>query len=164
MNRLIATALVAVAAIMLAPTARAIDVEESATLGVSPDRVWETIKDFCSIKNWSQLVRECKLSTQSGLPFPLRTLTTDDGAKIVEIEIFHSDTTMTITSAIAESTLPLIDYWSTITVTPLGEERRAEMTWRGRFAAPEGKEKDAEKLIRSLYVNGLLVLQRMFGA
>jgi len=134
------------------PGADAIDVVESQIYSVSADKLWAEIRDFCSLKDWHPAIADCSKTTNNG--FTHRTLVTSDGAKIKEVRYFHSDKTMTITYSILESPLPVIDYLSTMTVTPAGNGK-TEFVWQGRFAAPQGKEKDATDIITSIYRAGL---------
>jgi len=140
--------------------ALAIDVVQSAVIAAPADKVWGAIKDFCSIKEWHPAIAGCDLAAMGDLP--KRTLTTGDGGKIVEIETFHSDKTMTSAYKIIESPLPVVEYWSTITVTPKGDGQ-SEMTWRGRFAAPDGQDKAAEEVITGIYVSGLENIGKQLG-
>lgn len=138
--------------VFLAPAAQALDVREAQSYSVPADKVWAAIRDFCSLKEWHPAIADCTQTAKNGVT--RRTLVTGDGAKIKEVRHFHSDKTMTVTYSIVESPLPVIDYISTMTVTSDGSGK-TEFIWQGRFAAPEGKDKDATDIIRSIYRAGL---------
>lgn len=160
MRAYLVSAVAAVAVLAAAAQAQAIDVQKSVTVAVSADQAWSAIKDFCSPKEWLPPIADCSLSEKDGALH--RELVLGDGAKVLEVERFHSDTTKTVTYSIVDSPLPLVDYWSMLSVTALGADK-AEIRWAGRFAAPEGKDKDATDLISGLYQAGLDSLADKLG-
>lgn len=143
-----------------AAQAQALDVEKSMLFAAPAAKVWDSIKDFCSIKDWHPVIVECSKGKSGDLLE--RTLSLPDGGKIVEVENFHADGTMTSIYSIVSSPLPLVDYASVITVTPVGDDF-SQMTWRGRFNAPEGKDADALALISGFYTAGMINLSTMLG-
>ena len=144
-------------ALALAPSAQAIDVKKQITVPASAAKAWAAVQDFCSLPDWHPAVVGCTLGEMGGLK--KRELTLGNDAKIVEVENFHSDKTMTIIYSIVDSPLPLVQYVSTITVTPAGEGM-ATIGWNGRFAAPDGKDKEARDLIDGFYEAGLQTLAK----
>lgn len=157
MKKLISAALFGLTAFALAPAAQAIDVDKQITVPASAAKAWAAVQDFCSLPDWHPVVTGCAPGMMQNLK--KRELTLDNGAKIVEVENFHSDKTMTIVYSIVDSPLPLVEYVSTITVTPAGEGM-ATIGWNGRFAAPEGQDKAAKDLISGFYEAGLQTLAK----
>jgi uncharacterized protein YndB with AHSA1/START domain len=127
---------------MVTSLAQAAEVKESVEIAASPDKVWAAIGDFCGIANWHPVVAKCELSEDK----KTRTLTTGDGAKLVEPLESWDDAAMSYTYRIQESPLPVDNYVSTLKVTGSGEKSLVE--WSSTFD-PKGASEDAAKQVMS---------------
>ncbi|VTZ27500.1 Polyketide cyclase / dehydrase and lipid transport (fragment) [Methylocella tundrae] len=72
-----ATAMAAVAA----TPALALKVSKSIEIAAPPEKVWETIGEFCGIADWHPVVEKCELSTRGETQ--IRTLSLKGGGSIV---------------------------------------------------------------------------------
>ncbi|VFU09909.1 SRPBCC family protein [Methylocella tundrae] len=142
-----ATAMAAVAA----TPALALKVSKSIEIAAPPEKVWETIGEFCGIADWHPVIEKCELSTRGETQ--IRTLSLKGGGSIVEEQVSRNDPNMNYTYKIIESPLPVSDYESTIKVTPSGEG--SKVTWWGEFKAKGADDAKAEETIGGVYEAGL---------
>lgn len=124
-------------------------VERTATLSASADNVWAMIGDFCDLDDWHPVVARCDLSAKGGTV--LRTLTTGDGATLVEALTGTGE--MSYTYRILQSPLPVENYTSTLMVESDGDG--SKVTWRSDFNATA--ENSAE-VMAGIYDAGLNAL------
>ena len=121
----------------------------------APDQVWQAIGDFCSIAEWHPAIARCAAGEQNGAT--LRTLTTVDGAVLVERRVQHSEEGMSYSYQIVESPLPVADYEATLAV--MDSAGGALITWSGEFAAAGAADAEARAVIEDLYAAGLAALR-----
>lgn len=133
-----------------AASAFALEVVKTTNLPAPPDKVWQTIGDFCGIGNWHPAVEKCAPSDKSGKP--QRTLSLKGGGTILEEQQIRDDKGMSYTYTIVESPLPVANYKSTIVVTPEGSGSR--VTWKGNFNAKGASDAKAEEVIGGIYEAG----------
>ena len=107
-------AVVALATGLVVIPAWALEVSQSVEVAAPPDEVWQAIRGFCTIAEWHPMIAECVDSEQNGVA--MRTLTTVDGAVLVERRVQYSDEGMSYSYEIVESPLPVADYESTLAV------------------------------------------------
>jgi hypothetical protein len=93
----------------------------------------------------------------------IRTLTTVDGAVVIEKLLGHSDADRRYSYTIEESPLPVSGYRATLSVAPAGD-RRALVTWEGRFEATIPDEVAALDVIAGIYAAGLEALRASLEA
>jgi len=148
-------AVLLLAAALVAPPALALEVRQSVEVAATPEQVWQAIGDFCSIAEWHPAVTRCAASDQDGAT--LRTLTTVDGAVLVERRVQHSEEGMSYSYQIVESPLPVADYEATLAV--MDSAGGSLITWSGEFAARGAADAEARALIEELYAAGLAALR-----
>lgn len=142
-------------AALAAPPALALEVRQSVEVAAAPEQVWRAIGDFCSIAEWHPAVARCAAGEQDGVA--LRTLTTVDGAVLVERRVQHSEEGMSYSYQIVESPLPVADYEATLAV--MDSAGGSRITWSGDFAAAGASDDQALAVISGIYEAGLAALK-----
>lgn len=140
---------------LVALPALALEVRQSVEVAAAPERVWQAIGEFCSIAEWHPAVARCAAGEQDGAT--LRTLTTVDGAVLVERRVQHSEEGMSYSYQIVESPLPVADYEATLAV--MDSAGGSMITWSGEFAAAGAPDAEARAVIEDLYAAGLAALR-----
>ena len=136
--------------------AQAAGVSAAADIAAAPDKVWAAIGDFCGIVTWLPALAKCELSADK----LTRTLTTKDGAVVVETQESWDDAAMSYSYRIQESPLPVANYIATIKVVPAGAGSRVE--WSSTFDAKGATDAEAEKVISGIYQLGFDGLKSKF--
>ena len=139
----------AIALLSLSP-AFALEVSKSAEVPASPETVWKTISEFCSIGQWHPAIEKCYSSMKDGKP--LRTLSLKGGGTIVEEQTANDDAGKSYSYKILSSPLPIEDYTSTIDVAKSGSG--SKVTWMGKFKAKGAPDAKAEEVIAGIYEAG----------
>ena len=140
---------------LVALPALALEVRQSVEVAASPEQVWQAIGGFCSIAEWHPAVSRCAASEQNGAT--LRTLTTADGAVLVERRVQHSEEGMSYSYQIVESPLPVAGYEATLAV--MDSAGGSMITWSGEFAAKGAADAEALAVIEGIYQSGLAALK-----
>lgn len=140
---------------LAASPALALEVSHSVEVPVSAAEVWQTIAGFCAIQDWHPVVERCVEDNAGGAT--MRTLTTVDGAVLVEKRVQYSDEGMSYTYEIVDSPLPVADYVSTLAV--MDGMGGATITWSGEFTARGASDEEARAVISGIYAAGLGALQ-----
>jgi hypothetical protein len=117
----------------------------------SPESAWSTIGGFCGIASWHPAVSACEQSTKDGATY--RTLTLENGAKLVEKLIERDDAARSYTYAIEEGPFPVAGYRSTIKVVPSG--KGSVLDWAGTFEAKGVSGSEAAEIVTGIYKAGL---------
>jgi hypothetical protein len=146
----IAVAIALAPALFAAFSLPALAVEASYTVKSesTPDAVWAKVGDFCGIANWG-LGLKCALSADG----KTRTLTTQDGAVIVEQLESRDDAARSYSyTIVTPGPLPVANYHSKIAVSPAGSG--SSIVWSGKFDAKGASDADAKKLFDGLYKTG----------
>jgi hypothetical protein len=135
------------------PTDRTIaSLSRSVDVNGTPAAVWQIIGPFSAIKDWHPAIGSC---TETGGTPPTRTLVTKDGkATFVEPQTARDDAGHSYSYTIKSSPLPVVNYNSTIKVTPKGGTT-STVTWSCTYTAEPGKEKEAEAALSGIYESGL---------
>ena len=126
------------------------------------DKAWAALGDFCGIKDWHPVIANCVLSEKDGAK--IRTLTTKDGAVLVEKQTQWDDAGHAYGYAILESPLPVANYVSTIAVKDGAEAGTVAITWSSTFDPKGASEADASKVIGGIYDAGLSSLKAKLEA
>jgi len=142
--------------------ALAADVSKSVMAKGSVDKAWAAIGDFCGIKDWHPVIANCVLSEKDGAK--VRTLTTKDGAVLVEKMTQWDDAAHSYGYAILESPLPVANYVSTIAVKDGADAGTVSITWSSTFDPKGASEDDARKVIAGIYDAGLGSLKAKLDA
>lgn len=132
-----------------------LSVSESTTIKAPASEVWKEVGGFNALSRWHPAVKMSKQLHDQ------RYLTLAGGGEIVEQETARDEDAMTYSYRILSGPLPVEDYESTISVTPVNSGE-AKVTWSSTFDAagvPDGKAQD---VIRDVYKAGLQQLNRMY--
>ncbi len=141
----------AVVGVLVATPAFALEASKTIDVAASPEKVWQTIGNFCSIADWHPAIASCAPGQQSGKP--TRTLTLKNGATILEEQTARSDPKMQYSYTMLKTPLPVSNYHSTISVRKKGSG--SEISWKGTFKAKGASNADATKAIQGIYDSGL---------
>ena len=144
----------AMALVVTAAPAFALDASKTVDIKAPPAKVWATIGDFCGIAQWHPAIASCTPSVKGRAH--LRTLGLKGGGTIVERQVSRSEKKMSYTYAIVSGPLPVDLYKSTIAVTPSADG--STVTWSGDFVAKGADDAKATAAIQGIYDSGLAAL------
>lgn len=121
-----------ISASFTAAAAPALKVEESVTLAAPPAVVWKVIGDYAGLHQWHPVVASSEITKgKDNVRGAVRTLTTKDGAKIVEELLAYDGKGHSMRYRFLASPMPITDYVSTLAVKPDGKGSR--IVWKGEF-------------------------------
>lgn len=151
-----ASLLVATLALATALPAAAVTplkVLERIDIAAPPAKVWQVVRDFGDL-SWHPAVASTTLDKgEKDRRGAVRTVTTKDGAKLVEELVNHRDAERLLKYRIIESPLPVKGYISTLRVRATKGGSRVE--WYSNFR-PQGADiPTAKKTISGIYTSGL---------
>jgi mxaD protein len=157
-------------------------VEEKVTINAPAEKVWEAIRDLCSIKTWHPKVKDCTLEGEQNTK---RKLSLADGGWIVETLKQHDEKKRLISfkfnfddvsaaktivyagQEIQVPVLPVANYSDSLEVKQQGE--KTEVIWKGAFyraymnnnPPPEMNEDAAVRAVSEFYRSGLDKLKQV---
>lgn len=137
-------------------TASAATVDKMIDVAAPPEKVWDKIGPFCSIKDWHPAIANC--TEANGV----RTLTTKDGATFVEKQTKNEPKDMEYTYEIEKSPLPLTKYSATLSVVKHDNGSRVE--WKSTYTPDSGKADMDNQALSGILQGGLDNIQKMFAA
>jgi len=112
--------------------APALKVEESTVLAASPAAVWKVIGEFNDLSGWHPMIAATSIvKGTNNAKGAVRSLTTKDGAKIVEELLAYDGKSHSMRYRFLESPLPVKDYVATLAVKPEGTGSR--IVWKSEF-------------------------------
>lgn len=128
-------------------------VMKQAAFEASAPKVWALVREFGRLDEWLPPVVGC--ATEGEGIGALRTLTLGDGAVVVERLEAHDDDARTLTYSMTDAgPMPLVDYVSTIAVSP-NPDGTSTMSWTGSFSVADADEAVVVGSIEGLYQSGL---------
>lgn len=137
-----------------------LNVEESATLNASAEKVWEVMGKFGGLADWHPAAVACTTSEEAG--DVIRTISIPGGGSLIEkLEALHTKQ-FSMTYSIIDGPLPVANYRSTLKLVPQGEEA-CKAVWSGEFNASGADDEAAQTVIRGIYTAGLDALKKRFG-
>ena len=164
---LLATLALTVSAPVLASRPK-LKVKEQIEIAAPPAKVWEAVRDFSSLA-WHPAVGSTTLDKgTNNKKGAVRTVTTKDGAKLVEELLSHQDSTRSLKYRIIESPLPVSGYVSTLVVKSAKGGSRVE--WSSTFRRKDEKPAEgadnagAKKAVSGIYTSGLAALKTQLEA
>jgi mxaD protein len=145
-----------VVSISPAEAAPRLQVEESIAVAARPAEVWKLVGDFRGVDDWHPAVATSNLvkgtnNTQGAV----RSITTKDGATIVEELLAFNGKEYSMRYRIVESPLPVNNYVATLSVRAEGKGSR--LVWKSRFernAAPGVDDTKVREIIAGIYRAG----------
>ncbi|MCE7998750.1 MAG: SRPBCC family protein [Rhodobiaceae bacterium] len=117
----------------------------------SADEIWDLIGDFGDMGRWSGRPPEACVQDGEGIGC-LRTITLDDGQKIVDR--LEAETALSYSYSIVSAPLPFESYRATMAVEPI-DSTSCRFTWSGEFE-PKGIADDkAIQFTQAMYHMGI---------
>ena len=123
----------------------------------SADQVWQLVGGFLSLPDWLPFI----VSSESSDGGRVRTLTTADGAVIVEKLQTFDEANRTYSYSIVQGPFPVTNYLATVLVAAAGDQETI-VTWSGSFTPDGISDAEAEALFQEVYEGGLGALQANF--
>ncbi|MCB1888661.1 MAG: SRPBCC family protein [Rhodocyclaceae bacterium] len=141
-------------------------VSESVALEASPSAVWAVLGKFSGLPGWHPAVANTEIvKGNDNAMGAVRSITTRDGAVIVEELLSYDGSAHSMTYRIAESPLPVKGYVSTLAVAPSGSG--SVVFWRSGFerdpAANDISDDKAREIVRGIYRAGFEGLRAALG-
>lgn len=124
---------------------------------VSADKVWQLVGGFASLPDWLPFIASSEASEGGRV----RTLTTADGAVIVEKLQTFDEANRTYSYSIVKGPFPVTNYLATLQVSTAGKNE-AEVTWSGSFTPDGISDAEAEAVFLGVYQGGLDALKANF--
>jgi uncharacterized protein YndB with AHSA1/START domain len=145
-----------------AAQAKTLSVTESVDIKAPPEKVWDLAGDFGGIHRWHPAAKSTDITKgEKDKPGAERTITLQDGGKIMERLTARNAKTMTYTYVILDGVLPVSNYRSTMTVTRAGKDM-SKVKWTSTFSAKKGSDdKTAVDAITGVYKGGLENLKKV---
>ena len=135
-----------------------INVQASSVIDAPSHKVWPIVRDFAAVAEWLPGVRSCVVEGD-GLGDRLgaiRRLDMGEAGIIREQLRGLSDAAYRFDFAIIETSLPIIDYRSTIRLRPITNGDRTFISWSGNFdTPPEHAAEMTARMPRDIYQPGL---------
>lgn len=155
-------AILALAAALPAAAGGSLKVQESIDIAAPPAKVWDSVRDFGSL-GWHPAVATTTLDKgEKDKRGAVRTVTTKDGAKLVEELMNHRDSERMLKYRIIDSPLPVSGYVSTLKVKAAKGGSRVE--WSSTFKAKGADSATAKNAVRGIYTSGLGALKQQLEA
>lgn len=143
-------------AMLISPAAwsDAVKVKETRRINAPVAKVWTLIGGFNDLDKWHPVVAKSELDAAG----KVRTLTTQDGAKLVEELVGSTDRSYSY--RILNSPLPVADYTSTLQAASV-DANTTEVSWASEFQAKGASEAEAGKVISGIYTAGFDNLEKL---
>jgi len=127
-------------------------------VAATAEMVWQRLREFGAIDQWAPGIASLTLKG-SGVG-AVRTLTYQDGSKVVERLESLNEAGRTLSYTILESTLPVEGYVASMTVRDLGAAD-SEVEWFSTFGAKGATEEDVIRMLTIGYRKALSNLQKL---
>ncbi|MFM9917271.1 MAG: SRPBCC family protein [Rhizobacter sp.] len=134
--------------------AGALSVSREVTVDNSTATVWKLVGNFNALDVWHPAVVKSELNGNGTKVGTRRLLTLGDGATILESLLNYSAPKTTYSYSIIKSPLPVANYKSTITLTPV-DEGHTLMKWSSTFDANGVSDEQAATIIGGIYDAGM---------
>lgn len=139
-------------------------VVEEIEINASPDKVWEIIADYCSIKVWNPSITACE-SDSGSQPESIRTITLENGEQVKEKLVKYDPENFKIQYMMIEKNakaMPIDTHGSTLMIKS-SDSGGSVVIWKGAFyrsfpgpnPPPDQTDEAGKKIITDLYKSGL---------
>ncbi|MBS0370718.1 MAG: SRPBCC family protein [Proteobacteria bacterium] len=167
-SKLLVAALAVAAAAPALAARPELKVKEQIDIAAPPAKVWEVISSFDNL-GWHPAVGSTSLDKgKNNTKGAVRTVTTKDGAKLVEELVAYKAAAHSYTYRIIDSPLPVSGYVSTLTIKPAkgGSHVEWSSTFRRKDEKPAEGADDAgaRKAVSGIYTSGLDALKKQLEA
>ena len=132
-------------------------VSVNVSIPAAADKVWQTLRDFGGLNTWAPGITG--LSLRGAGVGAVRTLTYQDGSRVVERLESLNDASRSLSYTILESTLPVEGYVASLTVRDLGAAG-CQVEWFSTFGAKGAAEQDVSRMLEVGYRKALSGLQK----
>jgi len=139
------------------------EVREVCELGASTAHVWSLIGDFGGFAEMLVSPRNGTVRISGAGVGMTRTVTIGDEHLVERLDDIDDIDWCTGYSMLVTGPLPIADYRATISLFPLATNRCA-LVWVGSFVPDGASETEAAEAIRAVYVEGIDLMRRRFGA
>jgi len=125
-------------------------VNRSAVINAPIERVWAVLRDFNSHRRWHPVVARSQMENEldGDVVGGVRKCSLADGAELREQLLHHSDRDYTFTYSILDSSLPLLNYVSTVRLKPVTDGNLTFWDWCAQFRVPDDRATELENLVR----------------
>lgn len=135
-------------------------VSVSKEITASPESVWQLMGGFDALPDWLPMILR-SVSQEGGRA---RALTTTEGDTIVErLETFDNQL-RSYSYTIVQASLPVADYYSTLSVHATDDNTISRVEWCCRFTPVNISDAQAVALFAGIYEDGLNALKNNFLA
>lgn len=131
----------------------------SIQLQVSPDDVWELIGGFGSLPDWLPYIPKSVLSNGGRV----RHLDNPGGESIVERLERYNHAERSYSYSILHAPFPVVNYISTISVTPNEHGGGCRVDWTGMFTPVGTTDDEVHNLFQGIYADGLKALSAHYA-
>lgn len=139
------------------------EVRESCELGVPAPHVWSLVADFAGFAEMLVASRNGNVQISGAGVGMTRAVRVDGQFLLERLEEIDEDNFQTRYSMLVTGPFPISDYQATIALTAVSADRCA-LQWTGCFVPLDVAEREAADAIRAVYVEGIALMQRRFGA
>jgi len=123
----------------------------------SADAVWELVRDFGGVAQWSSAIESCDVEGE-GIG-AVRTLGLGAAGAIRERLESLDDATRTFSYSIIDGPLPVDNYLATLKVIDRGADA-CEVDWRSTFDPKGAPEEQVQSIIRGVYDGGIAEIKK----
>ena len=127
--------------------------------------VWRVVRDFNGLPSWTPFAVESRIeqgqrADQVGC---IRNFRLRDGGVIRERLLALSDYDLSLSYAILESPMPVEDYVSSLSLTPITDGNRTFAEWQAEFDCPQEREAAlVQQIGTNVFQVGLTALKQRF--
>src|ERR1044072_4392459 len=143
-----------------------VQVYVSSVIDASADNVWSRIRDFNGLPLWHPGIADSRIenSQPAARVGCIRPFHTRDGGAIRERLLALSDYEYSCTYEILESPMGVVNYVSTLKLTPVTDGARCFAEWSAEFDCDEGRERElVETIGDGVFQGGFDALKRHFA-
>jgi hypothetical protein len=138
----------------------------SSVIAAPADRVWEVIRDFNALPDWTEFVAESRI--EEGQPSDkigcVRAFRLNDGGVIREKLLALSDFDYSFSYAILESPMGVENYVATVKLFPITDSGHTFAEWSAEFDCnPEREEELIDHIGTNVFLGGLTSLKTRVG-
>ena len=129
-------------------------------VNVPPNEVWRLIGGFGSLPDWVPDVSQSELADGGRV----RHLHDPQGHTFVERLERYDSAAHSYSYSIVQSPIPVSNYLSTITVTPINGSKGSRVEWSSVYTPDGIGEKEAGEIFHGLYSTGLKALASRYAS
>lgn len=139
-----------------------VEVFRSAVIDAPVDRVWAALRDFGGHDRWHPEVSHCQVENDldGDAVGCVRRCHMSDGIELREQLLSHSDLDCSYTYAVLDSSLPLFDNVTTVSLKPVTDSERTFLCWSALFRTSKSRAEEMKTLVgRKIFEAGFTGLR-----